>query len=154
VALIGLRRHDQGHDPGQEIVSLRDTGSIARELPVTVVERRVLVVVLVRRDPVVIGTTQVTGALQNNVKLWAGPCPARRMRKRIKELKKANDIPGVRIWSRVVEHLLALRKEGTSPGGGVIPSIRGLVTRAALVSTSLHCRPLLGRASVTLHFWR
>ena len=57
VVLIGVRRHDQGHDPGQEIVSLcngalvagRDKASVPR------FEAAVLVVVLVRRDPVVVG---------------------------------------------------------------------------------------------------
>ncbi len=74
VVLIGVRGHDQRHDPGQEIVSLCDPGGIGRAatvriLPVTIGERRVLIVVLVRRDPVVVATVLFARSSAN---CWSG----------------------------------------------------------------------------------
>ena len=42
---------------------------------------------------------------------WYGPNATRIVRKRIKELERANDAPGVRIWSRVAEHVSRLYRE-------------------------------------------
>src|ERR1700722_15314995 len=53
--LVGVRCHDHGNDLAQEVVSLFDVWGIAGQPFVASAERGVHVVVLVRRDPVVIG---------------------------------------------------------------------------------------------------
>jgi hypothetical protein len=43
---------------------------------------------------------------------WYGRNAARVVKKKIKQLEQANDGSGVRIWSRVGEHVSRLQKEG------------------------------------------
>lgn len=52
---ISTRRHDDRNDAAQEVIALADVGRIAGETRETIGECSMHVVVLVRRDPVVIG---------------------------------------------------------------------------------------------------
>ena len=54
VVLVGLGGHDHGDDLLQEVVTLQDVRSVAGYAPEPAGERGVLIVELVRRDPVVL----------------------------------------------------------------------------------------------------
>ena len=43
---------------------------------------------------------------------WYGRSAPRVVKKKIKELEKAKDEPGVRVWSRVAEHVSRLQRGG------------------------------------------